>query len=78
MSNRKRRGKRERAHVKYMAKCRAHERAVARRARFKRTMEHRRNLVNKLDDAVFEQPRRKETEPTRKVSFFRRLLGRRS
>lgn len=78
MSNRKRRGKRERAHMKYMEKCHAHEKAVVRKVRFERTMLHRRHLVNKLDEAIEEQHSRKEVEPTRKVSFLRRLLGRRS
>lgn len=72
MSRRKRQGRRERAHMKYMAKCHDHERKVAKRVRHERTMSHRANLINnviKIEES--------ETESkTRRLGFLRRLLGR--
>ena len=72
MSRRKRQGRRERAHMKYMAKCHAHERKVAKRVRHERTMSHRANLINN----IIKMEENEEKSETRRLGFLRRLLGR--
>lgn len=74
MSNRKRLGKRERAHMKYAAKNREHETLVARRIKAKRAWKHHGNLVantKKLIDAE----RIENKGRGKRVEFLRRLLG---
>ena len=72
MSRRKRQGRRERAHMKYMAKCHDHERKVAKRVRHERTMSHRANLINN----IIKMEENEEKSETRRLGFLRRLLGR--
>lgn len=77
MSNRKRRGRRERAHMKYVAKCHEHERTVAERTRRERTAKHREGLLRKVENLERESRiENKGTSP--RLGFLRRLLGRRS
>lgn len=72
MSTRKRLGKRERAHMKSVAKRQEHERKVANRIRHERTMRHRAGLINNVN-----KMEKSETESkTRRLGFLRRLLGR--
>lgn len=72
MSKRKRLGRRERAHMKSVAKRREHERKVANRIRHERTMRHRAGLVNNVN-----RMEESETESkTGRLGFLRRLLGR--
>ena len=76
MGDRKRMGRRERAHMKYMAKCHAHERTVADRTRRERTAKHRENLLRKVER--LEHGGRIENKGTSpRLGFLRRLLGRR-
>ena len=76
MGDRKRMGRRERAHMKYMAKCHAHERTVADRTRRERTARHRGNLLRKVEDlGQKDKIENRATSP--RLGFLRRLLGRR-
>ena len=74
MSNRKRRGRRERAHMKYVTKRQEHERIVARRVRAERTREHRGHLVHKVRKLV-DAERIENKGPSKRTGFLRRLLG---
>lgn len=74
MSNRKRRGRRERAHMKYVAECHEHERTVVRRVRTERTREHRGHLVLKVRKLV-DAERIENKGPSKLTGFLRRLLG---
>ena len=77
MSDRKRMGRRERAHMKYMAKCHAHGRAVAERIRRGRTAKHRENLLRKVE-GLERRSRIENKGASPRLGFLRRLLGRRS
>lgn len=75
MSNRARKGRRERAHMKYIAKCHAHERAVTDRNRRKRAYRHRLNLLRKVE--ILEREGKIENKgASPRLGFPRRLLGR--
>ena len=75
-TKRKRKERRLRILERNAMKRRAREIAVASGARRERRTEHRKRLADKLDEAIREQRERKLAEPTGKVSFLRRLLGR--
>ena len=75
-TKRKRKERRLRILERNAMKRRAREAGVAAEVRRERRMAHRRHLADKLDEAIREQHERKIAEPTGKVSFLRRLLGR--
>ena len=81
-TKRKRKERRLRILEKNARKRRARERAVASEATRERTKEHRGNLLRKYEDAKLDLYRTDEgparSEKERKLSFFARLLGRRS
>lgn len=74
-TKRKRKERRLRILEKNARKRRARERSVASGAMRERRMAHRKNLAEKLDEAIREQHGLKPNEPAEKVSFLRRLLG---
>ena len=76
VTKRKRKERRLRILERNAMKRRAREAGVAIDVRRERTKEHRKRLATRLDDAIREQRDRKLAEPTEKVSFLRRLLGR--
>lgn len=78
MSNRKRRGRRERAHMKYMMKCREHERKVAEKTRRERTAAHREHLVLKVEKLERSRSRVENRAVSPRPGLLRRLLGRRA
>ena len=75
-TKRKRKERRLRILERNAMRRRAREAGVEAEVRRERRMAHRKNLVTKLDEAIREQRGRKLAEPTGKVSFLRRLLGR--
>ena len=75
-TKRKRKERRLRLLERNAMKRRARETAVAAGVRRERRTEHRKRLAARLYDAISEQRDRKLAEPTQKVSFLRRLLGR--
>ena len=75
-TKRKRKERRLRILERNAMKRRARETAVAAGVRRERRTEHRKRLAARLDEAIREQRDRKLAEPTQKVSFLRRLLGR--
>ena len=75
-TKRKRKERRLRILERNAMKRRARETAVAAGIRRERRTEHRKRLAARLYDAISEQRDRKLAEPTQKVSFLRRLLGR--
>ena len=75
-TKRKRKERRLRILERNAMKRRARETAVAAGVRRERRTEHRKRLAARLYDAISEQRDRKLDEPTEKVSFLRRLLGR--
>ena len=81
-TKRKRKERRLRILEKNIKRRRARERTVASEAGSERRMAHRKNIFRKYEDAksdlgrTDEGPDRREKE--RKLSFFARLLGRRS
>ena len=76
MNNRKRMGRRERAHMKHAERRHAHERAVACGNRRERACRHRLNLLRKVEVlGRKEKTENKGTSP--RLGFLRRLLGRR-
>ena len=77
MSDRKRMGRRERAHMKYTAKCHAHGRAVAERLRRGRTAKHRENLLRKVG-GLGRRSRIENEGTSPRLGFPGRLPGRRS
>ena len=74
-TKRKRKERRLRILERNAMKRRARETAVAAEVRRERRTEHRKRLAARLHDAISEQ-RDRIVEPTEKVSFLRRLLGR--
>ena len=74
MSNRKRRGRRERAHMKYVAKRQEHEMLVAKRVRAERTRQHRGHLVLKVRKLV-DAESIENKDPSKRTGFLRQLLG---
>ena len=75
-TKRKRKERRLRILERNAMKRRARETAVAAGVRRERRTENRKRLAARLYDAISEQRDRKLAEPTQKVSFLRRLLGR--
>ena len=75
-TKRKRKERRLRILERNAMKRRSRETAVAAKVRRERRTEHRKRLAARLDEAIREQRDRKLAEPTQKVSFLRRLLGR--
>ena len=75
-TKRKRKERRLRILERNAMKRRARETAVAAGVRRERRTEHRKRLAARLNEAISEQRYRKLAEPTEKVSFLRRLLGR--
>ena len=69
-------GRRERAHMKYIAKCHAHERAVTDRNRLKRAYRHRLNLLRKVEILEREGRKIENKGANPRLGFLRRLLGR--
>ena len=76
VTKRKRKERRLRILERNAMKRRARETAVAAGVRRERRTEHRKRLAARLNEAIHEQHARKLAEPTGKVSFLRRLLGR--
>ena len=76
VTKRKRKERRLRILERNAMRRRARETAVAANLARERRTEHRKRLAARLYDAISEQHARKFAEPTQKVSFLRRLLGR--